>query len=704
MALHAERRLLVAVGTVLITLAVPATAVAAPVSSAVDRRQHSTPEERAAALVAQMTLDEKISQVHTTGQGAGGVSRLVPGIPRLGIPPLRITNGPAGVGTGSVPIQPSATALPAPVALAASFDTRLAHRYGVLEGIETRAVGHDLLEAPDVNIVRVPQSGRAFENYGEDPYLAGRLAVANIRGIQSKGVMAEVKHYAANDQEINRTTINEIIDDRTLHEIHLRPFEDAVTEGHVSTVMCAFPRINGTFACHHPYLLTEVLRNQWGFRGIIQSDFRATHDAVASANAGQDLELADNGPFKEPLEQAVLAGTVSMERLDQMIVIRLAVMIRFGLFDRPKTVTPIDAAAGGAVARAVAEQSAVLLKNDRGQLPLSAGGLHSIAVIGQHAAQVHPGGGGSSHVNPLYTVSPVQGIQARVGTGVTVTTDPGANAAQAAQTAAAADVAVVIVSDIEREGADRPNMSLTGGQDQLVTAVLSANPNTVVVLNTGAPVLMPWVDQAPSILQAWYPGEEDGNALAALLFGDVNPSGKLPVTFPRAEKQTPIGASPELWPGVNGVVQYAEGLQVGYRWYDAQNEQPLFPFGYGLSYTSFGFRQLSVARSGRVTVEVTNTGRRTGAEVVQAYVTSPAAAGEPAPQLKAFAKVTLRPGQTRRVTLQLDRRAFQIWDSAAQRWTTVPGRYRIAVGNSSRHLPLSAPLRVGPSRDDVHQR
>jgi beta-glucosidase len=655
-----------------------------------------SPEQRAADLVAQMTLDEKISQVHTTGGGAGGISRLVPGIPRLGIPDFLISNGPAGVGTGAVPQQPSATALPAPVALAAGFDPDLARRYGVVEGRETGNVGHSLLEAPDVNMVRVYRNGRAFENYGEDPYLAGRLAVADIDGIQSQGVLAEVKHYTANDQETNRKTIEEEIDDRTLHEIHLPAFEAAVKQGHVASVMCAYPAVNGAFMCENEHLLTDVLRDQWGFDGFVQSDASATHTAVGSAKAGQDLELRDNGPYDGELKQAVLDGKVSTEQLDTMIVRRLSIEIRAGLFDHPRTVTPIDAAAGGAVARSVAEQTSVLLKNSGSALPLDAGRLHSIAVVGPYATTAHPGGGGSAHVKPLYTVSPVDGIAKRAGADVTVRGSDGADPAAAAELARSSDVAVVIVGDVEKEGTDRANLSLPAGQDQLVRSVMAANPHTIVVLNSGAPVLMPWIEDVPAVLEAWYPGEEDGNALASLLFGDVNPSGKLPVTFPRAETQTPV-SSPERYPGVNGVAKYSEKLEVGYRWYDAQSQDPLFPFGYGLSYTTFSFGHLKVSRSdqdGRVTVavDVRNTGSRTGAEVVQLYVTDPASAGEPPKQLKGFAKVSLRPHQVKHVKLTLDRRAFSVWDSATQSWTVPGGRYTVAVGDSSRNLPLSAPV------------
>jgi beta-glucosidase len=672
----------------------------APLGSAQARTTYESPEQRAAELVAQMTLDEKISQVHTTGTGAGGISRLVPGIPRLGIPDFLITNGPAGVGTGAVSKQPNATALPAPVALAASFDTDLAHEYGVVEGRETGDVGHSLIEAPDVNMVRVYRNGRAFENYGEDPYLAGQLAVADIKGIQSQGVLAEVKHYTANDQETNRKSIDEEIDDRTLHEIHLPAFEAAVTQGHVASVMCAYPSVNGRFMCENDHLLKDVLRGQWGFKGFVQSDASATHSAVGSAAAGQDLELRDNGPYDEALKQAVLDGQVSMAQLDTMVTRRLTIEIDAGLFDHPRTVTPIDAAAGGKVAREVAEQSAVLLKNDAvkgtAALPLDAKKLHSLAVVGPYAQTAHPGGGGSSHVNPLYTVSPVDAITKRAK-DVTVRSSDGSDVAAAAQQAASSDAAVVIVGDVEKEGTDRTSLSLTGNQDELVKAVVAANPNTIVVLNTGAPVLMPWADSVPAIMEAWYPGEEDGNALASLLFGDVNPSGKLPVTFPRTEDQTPTN-SPERYPGVNGVATYSEKLEVGYRWYDAEDQTPLYPFGYGLSYTKFAYDGLKVSQgeNGHVTVgvDVRNAGSRAGSDVAQVYLTAPASAGEPPRQLKGFAKVALLPGQTKHVVLTLDQRAFSIWDTSAQRWTTVPGRYTVAVGDSSRDLPLFAPVTV----------
>jgi beta-glucosidase len=657
------------------------------------------PRLRAQQLVARMTLDEKITQISTAGTGAGGIARMVPGIPRLGIPEFKITNGPAGVGSGSVPKQPSATSLPAPVALAATFDTDLAYQYGAVEGTETADLGYSLIEAPDVNIVRVPQSGRAFENYGEDPYLAGRLAVANINGIQAQGVLAEVKHYVANDQETDRLTINENVDDRTLHEIHMPAFEAAVKQGNVAAVMCAYPMVNGEFSCQNKHLLTDVLRDQWGFDGFVQSDAGATHDGVPAALAGQDLELAGNGPFHRQIRLAVQHGQLSEARLDTLIEERLATEIRFGLFDHPRPMGPIDAAAGGKVARAVSEQGTVLLKNSGGQLPLDAGSLHSIAVIGPDAQGAPPNGGGSSHVNALYAVDPVQGIKQRVGPKVSVTSSDGTDLQRAAQQAAAADVAIVVVGEHEGEGSDRTTLSLPDKQDALVDAVAAANPHTVVVVDSGAPVLMPWVDRVPAIVEAWYPGEEDGNALASVLFGDVNPSGKLPITFPRSAADTPVH-TPKQSPGVDGTVTYSEGLEVGYRWYDAQKITPLFPFGYGLSYTTFAFSHLSVSprlgAGGKVTVavDVTNTGSRAGADVAQVYVTYPAAAGEPPLQLKGFQKVHLAAGETRHLTLALNPRDFAVWDTGAQAWNTVAGSYRVSVGDSSANLPLRAPVSV----------
>jgi beta-glucosidase len=707
------RNMLVAAGAAAALVLVPAAGqadTASGTSAGIRAQQRpwmnpaDPPQQRAGALVAQLTLDEKITELH--GIQDASHRRFVPGIPRLGIPPLVITNGPAGAGPGDNPQQQPATALPAPISLAASFDTSLARQYGAITGSEARDLGATLVEGPDVNIARVPENGRTFEGYGEDPYLASQIGVGNIDGIQNQGIIAEVKHFAANNQETGRMSVNEVIDDRTLHEIYFPHFEAAVKDAHAGTVMCSYPKVNGTFACENDNLLASVLRGQWNFDGFVQSDFGAAHSTVASAQAGMDLEMPTGVVYADAMKQAVQSGQVAVPTIDTMLIRRFTTMIRFGLFDRPITTSPIPVTDNGAFARTAAEQGTVLLKNSARQLPLDAGKLHSIAVIGPYAGAAKTGGGGSSHVIPLYTVSPVVGISSRAGPGVTVSYDSGANPATAAALASSADVAVVMVGDSESEGSDRSTLALSGNQDQLVQAVAAANPHTIVVVKSGGPVLMPWAGQVPAIVEAWYPGEEDGNAVAATLFGDVNPSGKLPITFPAGNGQTPAH-TPQQWPGVNGTATYSEGLQVGYRWYDAQGLTPLFPFGFGLSYTSFAFSGLTVSpRPGpdgqvKVSVDVTNTGRRVGAEVAQVYVSDPPAAGEPPRQLKGFAKVTLRPGQTRRVTFTLGKRAFSVWDSAAQRWTVPAGTYTVSAGDSSRDLPLHATM-TAPNRATAH--
>ncbi|TMM35812.1 MAG: glycosyl hydrolase [Actinobacteria bacterium] len=661
---------------------------------------HKPSDERARLVLAQMTLDEKILELGSITDATH--SRETPPIARLCIPALRLNNGSAGVSTGG-PTQFPATALPAPIGLAATFDPRQARRYGVVEGVETKAQGRNLLEGPDVDLARGPVNGRTFEAYGEDPFLTGRIATADVRGVQSQGTIATVKHYAANNQETNRTTINELIDERTLHEIYLPGYEAPVRQGHSGAVMCAKNQVNNEFSCQHTENLVNTLRGRWGFSGFVMSDFNSCHDTVLCANNGMEFELPTSKFYSNAAIKAALgAGTVTQATIDGHVFLILRTMIRFGIFDRPQTVTPIDAVKDGAVSRDIAQQAAVLLKNSGATLPLDATALRSIAVVGPFAGAAMSGGGGSSHVKPLYTVSPVDGIQSRVGPGVTVTYAPGgpdAAAQQAAVDAAkAADVAVVMVGDNEAEGRDRPSLALTDNQDALVAAVAAANPRTVVVLKSGAPVLMPWIDQVPAILEAWYPGEEDGNVVASLLFGDVNPSGKLPITFPRNPGDVPAD-TPSQYPGVDGVATYSEGVFVGYRHYDAHDIAPLFPFGFGLSYTTFAMRQLRVdtdCSGATVTVQVTNTGGRTGAQVVQVYVGQPATVGVPVPphQLGGFLKVTLRPGETRRVTIQVTPRAFAHWDVATHRFVVPDGTYQVLVGDSSRNLPLARMVRV----------
>ncbi|MGH7950495.1 MAG: beta-glucosidase family protein [Limisphaerales bacterium] len=660
-------------------------------------------DARARQIVGQMTLQEKITELH--GIGDKMHRRYVPPIPRLGIPALIVANGPAGVGPADEKKQNPATALPAPISLAASWDISLAHRYGVIIGQEARDLNDSLLEGPDVNIARVPQNGRTFEAFGEDPYLVSQMGVSEIEGIQSQGEIANVKHYDANNQETDRFRVNEIVGERALREIYLPAFKAAVVEGHVASLMGAYPKVNGTFCCENDELLNQILKKEWNFQGFVTSDFGAVHSTAPSAMAGLDLEMPNGKYFGNALEAAVQSNEVPMSVIDDKLVRRFRTMIQFGLFDHPPKIQPIPARQDGTEARRIAEQGMVLLKNDGNILPLAAAKLHRIVVIGPYAAKAMTGGGGSSHVIPLYTVEPVTGIQQRAGDKVKVDFADGKDISQAVALAKSAGVAIVMVGDRESEGHDHP-LTLAGNQNELVEAVAAANPHTVVVLKSGTAILMPWVDKVSAILEAWYPGEEDGNAVAAVLFGDVNPSGKLPLTFPKQLSDLPAN-TPEQYPGVDGTVNYSEGIFVGYRHFDAQDIQPLFPFGYGLSYTTFGFKNLAITpgkislknvakKTIAVNLKVTNTGKRAGEEVVELYVGLPSTPAIPQPpkQLKGFAKISLKPGQTRHVHLELDAQSLACWNTNTHGWNILPGTYRVMVGYSSRDLPLQGSLTV----------
>jgi beta-glucosidase len=690
-------------------------------------------DKRARDLVNRMTLDEKIEQLH--GIRDDSHYRFVPPLPRLGIPSFQITNGPAGAGPGGTKPQAKATALPSPLSLAATWDPSLAKLNGDIIGSESKDIGNALVEAPTINIARVPQNGRTFEGYGEDPYLVAQIAVNNIIGIQEQGVIANVKHFAANNQETNRFTVNEEVDERVMREIYLPAFEAAIKTGHSASLMCAYPRVNSTYCCEDARLLNDILKKEWGFDGFVTSDFGAVHSTVASALGGLDLEMPTGKFFNsEDLKAAVQSGQIPISVIDDKLIRRFRTMMRVGVFDHPPSPKPIPAEENGAAARRLAEEAIVLLKNDNGILPLHAAQLKSIALIGPAAVKAFTGGGGSSRVAPLYTVDPIDGIRRKIGDKVSVTFSDGSDPAQAAKLASAADMAVLMVGDINSEGRDH-DLSLEGDQDKLVEVVARANPRTVVVLKSGAPVLMPWADRVPAILEAWYPGEEDGNAVAAVLFGDVNPSGKLPITFPRSLDDLPAN-KPEQYPGTGpvepyknlefdmnaksppgpgGLAHYSEGVFVGYRHYDAKGIVPLFPFGHGLSYTTFAYKDLKVApaqltmgRKGgpEVSVEATivNSGKVRGAEVVQLYVRMPTSDGVPQPpkQLKGFLKIALDPGKEAHVRLLLDRRSLSYWDVKSHAWVVATGDYQIMVGASSRDIRLTGHVKVAPLAEDVH--
>ncbi|HEV2326659.1 MAG TPA: glycoside hydrolase family 3 C-terminal domain-containing protein [Terracidiphilus sp.] len=658
-----------------------------------------SPEQRANLLIQAMTLDEKITLMH-------GVHPLpqkayvgfVPAIPRLGIPALHLADGRAGVGNGAKDV----TLLPAPIAAASSWDPQVLNEFGKVLGQEQWRKGTNVELGPSIDVVRVPEWGRTFESYGEDPYLNGRMAAAEIEGIQSDGPIADANMYLTMNQESNRFQEDSVVDERTLHEIYLPPFAAAVEQGHVGTFMCAYVKTNGTYSCENPDLLKTILRSELKFDGWVMSDWGATHSTVASAENGLDQEMPGSKYYGDALKAAVSSGQVSMSAVDEHVRHILIPMFRQGLFDRPASGSWTANARSkehDELSREVAEKGTVLLKNMGGLLPLGAD--TSIAVLGAPGGAVPKAeGGGSSGVVAPYVVSPLDGIRKRARQGTQIPYSDGRDLSAAAAAAKAADVAIVFVQTEETEGMDRPDLELPGNQDALIRAVTAANKKTIVVLDTGGPVLMPWIDEVAGVIEAWYPGQEDGNAIAAILYGDYDPSAKLPLTFPRSATAIPT-ASEQQWPGIDGESKYTERLDVGYRWYDATHTAPLFPFGFGLSYTSFRLSHLVVTpaslRAGNgaegdqvtVRVDVSNTGNRDGAEVVQVYVAQPARNGEPPHQLRAFARVELKSGETRTVSMRLDAHALSVYDAAERKWVSPAGTYEVLVGTSSRDLPLS---------------
>lgn len=663
-----------------------------------------SPGERASLLLKQMTLDEKITMVHGVKPiPIKGYVGYVPANKRLGIPALTLADGRAAVGNGARAV----TLLPAPIAAASGWDPEILYAYGQVLGEEQWAKGTNVALGPSIDVVRVPEWGRTFESYGEDPYFNGQMAVAEIKGIQSEGPLADANMYVTMNQESNRFKEDSRVDERTLQEIYLPPFAAAIKQGGVGTVMCAYVKTNGVYSCENRELLKEILRKQLKFDGWVMSDWGATHSTVEAANNGLDQEMPGDEFFGAKLKQAVMDGQVSRDVLDGHVQNILVPMLRQGLFDRsPKGTWSSNARSPehDKFSRNVAEQGTVLLKNNGNILPLRS--TLSVAVIGT-AGSTSPKveGGGSSAANAPYIVSPLEGIRKRVGSGAKVLAADGANRKEAIDLARKSDVAIVFAHTEETEGSDRPDLELPGKQDGLIAAVADANPRTIVVLDTGGPVLMPWESKVEAIIQAWYAGQEAGNAIAAILYGDVNPSAKLPLTFPRSAQAVPTSQKRQ-WPGIGGESIYSEGLNVGYRWYDKADVQPLFPFGFGLSYTTFNVSHLRVVSVAggegpvsapadvQVTVDVTNTGKRAGAEVVQAYIADPPENGEPPHQLRGFAKVQLRPGETKTVNLKLDDKSFSVYDEASRGWVSRKGQYGILVGTSSRDLPLQGSINV----------
>lgn len=791
------------------------TALTAPEAGAAPQQG----SERVRALVARMTLDEKLSFVHwTTGPKDGPTTKgigYLPGVPRLGVPEMRTADGPTGIRL----LGRTATAMPTPVALASTFDDRLADEYGKVLGREGRALGQDNVLAPMTNIIRVPYAGRNFETYSEDPLLSSRMAAGEIRGIQGQDLMATVKHFAANNQEQDRMTVDVTVDEQTLQEVELPAFRSAVDAG-AASAMCAYNSVNGAPSCSNDGLLNGVLREQWNFRGWVMSDWLATH-ATSDITKGLDQELGIDLKLGEPvpsakyfdakLEAAITKGTIPEATLDRSVTRIVGQMEIFGLLDQDAPRPERDPQAGRAAARTIAEKGGVLLRNEHSTLPLSDRDTGDIAVIGNSAKYPKVTGDGSAHVVPDRATAPVDALRQRAGRGTSVTYEPGQDLVgtplpgsalspvftngkqldplekgsfyegkltvpaegdyvlafkvmggvanlhigdrpmilgtetygtvsttvhltkgthpvtmngwawedtpltadltwvtpQQAKTdfdravAAAADArtAIIFAHDDSTEGADRDSLSLPGRQDELIAAVAKVNPRTVVVLNSGSAVLMPWLRDTAAVLEMWYPGQEGAEATASLLYGDSAPSGRLTQTFPASETAHPMAGDPHRYPGVNGKQTYSEGLNVGYRWYDQTGVAPLFPFGHGLSYTSFDQRDLEVRRTKaglKATVTVRNTGSRAGEETVQLYLgPSP---DTTAPQVKkklaGYTKVTLAPGEQRKVTIKVDEQQLKYWDSTEHNWQPGTGERTVQVGSSAADLKASRTVTV----------
>lgn len=800
-----------------------------PWATAEAARTH-TPAELAREVVAHMDLAQELGLVDLAS--AHGYENRTRPEPALCLPALTLQDGPNGIAFHATGV----TQLPASLGIAASFDPSLAYSYGRVEGSEARRQGVDVVQGPELNLDRVPESGRAFEGYGEDPLLVSAMGVADVEGVQSEGVMADAKHFTAYNQETDRMHLDEIVSKRALEELYLRPFRAVVEQAHVASIMCAYGEIDHRSVCQDGALY-RLLYDKWGFDGFVRSDLGAVHDPAKAFAAGLDMIKPAGAPA---LALAVADGSLGRSTLNGAVERILQTMFAYHLIGHPpsgRIGRRVDTPAHRRFALAAAEQSMVLLKNAKGVLPLARDG-GSVAVIGLDAAsKAMTAGFGSAHVTAPFVSEPLTALRRALGPHVRVSyaqggtaigelapiasrflgparpaaaptrrlvparfarddrarliaaleadgsastgsipswawpelagedetlTPPrtglytfsltddgdaalligggvviqsvgvhgrgtwseavrlvagrhyrlevrwfpfrhelrprlgwqydGAYVARAVAEARRDGVAVVFVRDFTSEAFDRPTLALPGDEDALISAVAAANPRTVVVLNTEGAVLMPWLSKVAGVVEAWYPGEEDGAATAAVLLGRYDPSGHLPVTFPASNDQTPAHVQAR-WPGVDGTVSYDEGLDVGYRYVDAHHLQPLFPFGFGLSYTTFALSALSVHANPRgyaLGVHITDTGARQGSEVLQAYLGFPASAGEPPRQLAAFTRVSLRAGQGATARFELPASAFSCFLHG--HWTTVPGDYTLFVGDSSRHLPLRAEL------------
>lgn len=697
-----------------------------------------SPDVRADLVIKEMTLDEKISLLH--GQGAHFFTPPEPNgggdgtnaIPRLGIPAIQMADSSYGVTKGAAAGRYS-TALPSNLAAAASWDPDTAFRYGALIGRELRDQGYNMSLGGGVNLTREPRGGRTFEYQGEDPLLAGTLAGNFVRGIQSEHVIGDLKHFAVNDQESGRNSLNANITKRAMRETDLRAFQIALGISDAGAVMCAYNRVNGEFACENSYLLTDVLKKDFRFKGFVLADWGATHSTVKASHAGLDMEQPHKIFFGDALKKAVESGEVSEDEINEHVHRILRTIFATGMFDNPVKDQVPDVEGGYRVAQEIAEKSIVLLKNRNAVLPLSTD-VRSVVLIGGHADVAVPSGGGSAQVDPpggtpvqpppphdfvsavirpvWMPSSPLRALRAKMPS-TKISYISGDDLAAATAAAKSVDVAIVFAYQWESEVIDLPTLDLSADQNRLIEAVAAANPKTIVVLETGSPATMPWIDKVDGVVEAWYPGIRGAEALANTLTGSVNPSGKLAVTFPKSDADLPhpnlVLPPPGSMPDFNHLVaddsnifsvlfqslppfqiNYDEGLKVGYNWYDAEQKPVLFPFGFGLSYATYNYFGLSVMQGDSTTVSFTvrNTGKRAGVEIAQVYASLPDSAGEPPKRLVGWARVELATGESKQVSVPVSRDRLTVYDEASDLWKLVPGSYVIRVGSSSQDLPL----------------
>ncbi len=705
-----------------------------------------SPEERADLVLKQLTLDEKLALLHGNGMAhapqwqmplsnlTNGGAGYVEGVNRLGIPPLVISDAGYGVRDSGANGRYS-TAMPSSLGAAASWDPDSACAFGTVIGKELRAQGFNMTLGGGVDLIREPRNGRNFEYAGEDPLLAGTVVGSLMKCEQEQHVVGDIKHYVMNDQETGRFFVNSVIAKRAMQESDLLAFHIAISIANPGAVMCSYNRINGDFGCENPYTLHEVLKKDWGFKGFVISDWGGTHSTEKASAAGLDQEQPMADFFGPKLKEAVEAGRVPMSEIDDHARRVLNAEFLSGIVDDPPQKSVVDVEKGFEVARRVEEKSIVLLKNSPTVLPLVSSKIHSIAIIGGHADVGMISGGGSAQVDPpggnaimppgkgatiwqkpvWFPTSPLKALQAKLP-NTKIDFDPGTDPKSASSLAKSADLAIVFVYQWLSEDMDVPSLSLPDNQDALIEQVASANPHTVVVLETGTAVTMPWIDKVAGVVEAWYAGSSGHQALADVLVGDVNPSGKLPLTFTRSEADLPHPESPKIpaesqpqagdvadngAPSSNAsahagyAVHYDEGGAVGYKWFEEQHKKPLFAFGFGLSYTTYAYSGLSVDSSGKTAhFTVKNIGKRAGTEIAEVYARLPLSADEPYRRLAGWTRVTLSPGESKIVSVPIDERVLKTFNDEKNAWNMTPGDYQVFVGGSSDNTPLTGTLMV----------